>query len=395
MKVKIKHFSKNAIIYLERNTNLNEFYIVKKGEIQIVRSHPIKGEIEDIKSEGYIFGIKQCITGITEDERVKAISDCDIICIEKNRITELYKNSPKVIMKILSEYSEILRNLDNDLLKHDLLLNLMIREELILDISRQYIESNDKKKAAHLLKSFLSENSEHHTVVEKAKKILQGLPDVELPDNSDLVINKTFSQDQVIFVEMELGNSIYVIKSGRVKITNIRKGKEILIAVLGEGSIFGEMSILNNKPRNATAVAETKCEVTVINKRSINNLPATLFYKILEHLTHRIWMTEQTLICLDLVNPVARAYFYLTSKVKQNMRNMEDESKSTFLYQSTKDELYDMIDLSKDERKNMEDFEKDPNIMIYETGIKIKNIKNLYDKNSFYLSRSLISMNKS
>ncbi|HBD95458.1 MAG TPA: hypothetical protein DC057_14915, partial [Spirochaetia bacterium] len=245
--------------------------------------------------------------------------------------------------------------------------------------------------AAHLLQSYVNEKPENITNLDKAKEKLKDLPETKVYKTDQAFDNKLFTPNQVIFVEMEQGDSFYMIRTGKVKITNIRKGKQVLIAVLNEGSIFGEMAILNNKPRNATAIADSLCEVSIINKKSIGNLPASLFYNILEHLTHRIWMTEKILFCMDLHNPVARAYYLLAAKVKQNVKkNDMINSGYVFHYKSTLEELYNMANITDAQKDLMYEFEKDENIQIYDNTIKIRNIKVLFDKSSFYLSRSTI-----
>ncbi|HBD94837.1 MAG TPA: hypothetical protein DC057_11765, partial [Spirochaetia bacterium] len=148
MNVRVKHYKKGSYIYLEQNNALDDFFILQKGEIKITKFNALKGDVEEVKTNGYIFGIKQCITQIPEGERVEAYTDCDVIIINKNQIEQLYTDSPKVILKILSEYSEILRNLDMALLEKDLLLNFMRRDEVILDIADQYISINEPGIAA-------------------------------------------------------------------------------------------------------------------------------------------------------------------------------------------------------------------------------------------------------
>ena len=72
---------------------------------------------KDIRTTGYIFGIIQAVTGIIEDESAKTLTDVEVFVIRKEKIEELFINNKKVILKILSEYSEILRKLDIDRIK--------------------------------------------------------------------------------------------------------------------------------------------------------------------------------------------------------------------------------------------------------------------------------------
>ena len=81
---------------------------------------------------------------------------------------------------------------------------------------------------------------------------------------------KIVGQGEVIFREGEKGKCAYLIDHGRVEI-RIGKGEESTpIAVLGVGDFFGEMSILDNADRSATAVALEPCELVEVSKSQIN-----------------------------------------------------------------------------------------------------------------------------
>ena len=64
---------------------------------------------------------------------------------------------------------------------------------------------------------------------------------------------KEFKKGDVLFREGEPGREMYVIQAGRVNITKKVRETEKILATLGAGEFFGEMAILNNKPRSAGA----------------------------------------------------------------------------------------------------------------------------------------------
>ena len=74
-----------------------------------------------------------------------------------------------------------------------------------------------------------------------------------------------FQQGQVIFREGDKSQEAYFILSGQVEITlNTSHGVQSL-AKLGAGEIFGEMAVLNDAPRSATATAKTDCVVVSLD----------------------------------------------------------------------------------------------------------------------------------
>jgi len=65
-----------------------------------------------------------------------------------------------------------------------------------------------------------------------------------------------------IFKEGDAGDRMYVIAEGEVEL--IVNGK--VIATIAKGGIFGEMALIDNKPRSATARAKTDCELGCIDE---------------------------------------------------------------------------------------------------------------------------------
>ncbi len=71
---------------------------------------------------------------------------------------------------------------------------------------------------------------------------------------------------RVIFKEGEPGDTMYIIQKGRVKITKRVDNVEKILMVLGKGDFFGEMALIRNTPRTATATAVDTCELLAFNR---------------------------------------------------------------------------------------------------------------------------------
>lgn len=83
---------------------------------------------------------------------------------------------------------------------------------------------------------------------------------------------REFPAGQVLFREGEAGAVMYVIRSGRVRITRSFGDAVRTVAFLGPGEFFGEMSILNGKPRNATATVIEPIEALEIDARTFESM---------------------------------------------------------------------------------------------------------------------------
>jgi CRP-like cAMP-binding protein len=79
---------------------------------------------------------------------------------------------------------------------------------------------------------------------------------------------RTATAGTVLFREGEPGREMYVIQSGRVRLTRMLRGQEKTIAELPAGEFFGEMSIINDKPRTATAVVVDDAQLLVLDPRT-------------------------------------------------------------------------------------------------------------------------------
>lgn len=72
---------------------------------------------------------------------------------------------------------------------------------------------------------------------------------------------KVIPENTPIFREGDPGNVAYVVQSGRVEIWKIEDGDKKVLGVIGRGGVFGEMALVDNEPRmaSATALAPTIC----------------------------------------------------------------------------------------------------------------------------------------
>lgn len=82
-----------------------------------------------------------------------------------------------------------------------------------------------------------------------------------------------YAEGDIVITEGEDGSSLYVVASGEVKVyTKGPKGESILLATLGEGEFFGEVSVLTGKPRTATITAARPSELLRLDKERLDDL---------------------------------------------------------------------------------------------------------------------------
>ncbi len=87
-------------------------------------------------------------------------------------------------------------------------------------------------------------------------------------------VGKEFPKGTIIFKEGDDGKEMYLINSGEVKLSRKTPQGDVILAKLGFGEFFGEMSVITNQPRTITAVTETDCRLNIIAKDVLETLVA-------------------------------------------------------------------------------------------------------------------------
>lgn len=78
--------------------------------------------------------------------------------------------------------------------------------------------------------------------------------------------------NELLFAEGDEGDVAYVVTAGEVEIVKVTAAKEVLLAVRGEGSVIGEMALLDAKPRSASVRARSPVELLSIGKDELDAL---------------------------------------------------------------------------------------------------------------------------
>ena len=113
---------------------------------------------------------------------------------------------------------------------------------------------------------------------------------------------RTYPKDTMIFCESQPGQELYIIQKGSVKITKFVNDNEQLLALLKPGDIFGEMSLLEDKPRSASAIAYEDAVLLAVNKANFKRMASTqpqIITRLTQLLSERIWFVYKQLSNTD------------------------------------------------------------------------------------------------
>ena len=153
----------------------------------------------------------------------------------------------------------------------------------------------------------------------------------------------------MLFREHEEGDTMFVLQSGAVRITKETKAGSKTLAILGPGEFFGEMAILNAKPRNATADVVERARVLVIDARTFEQMVvsnAEIAVRLIKKLARRLDSANALIDVLLHRDPRTRVILGLSRRVELEGRALPDESVVVTL---TEQELADDVGLSLEE----------------------------------------------
>ena len=116
----------------------------------------------------------------------------------------------------------------------------------------------------------MSIGSERARELLKTSSFLGGLPNGLLDALACRVRVSRFAKGETIFSRGEAGDSLMILLSGQIKITNVTlDGREIILNFLGKGDIIGEIALLDGRPRTADATALEPTEALVLRRRDL------------------------------------------------------------------------------------------------------------------------------
>jgi CRP-like cAMP-binding protein len=124
---------------------------------------------------------------------------------------------------------------------------------------------------------------------------------------------RKFPAKNLVFQEGDPGEALLIILSGKVKVLLSGKdGQEFILAILGPGSFFGEMAILESAARSASVMTVEPCEFLLLRQKDLTDLltqhPA-IALKILKNLSQRLRKTNEhirSLVMFDIYGRVGR-----------------------------------------------------------------------------------------
>ena len=138
---------------------------------------------------------------------------------------------------------------------------------------------------------------------------------------------KEFPKGTELFREGETGKEMFVIQAGKVSISKRVRDVEKVLAVLGPGEFFGEMAIISNKPRNASAIVNEDARLLVIDPKTFEGMirgNAEIAVRMIKKLAERLSEADAQIENLLHSDPASRVVHHVLQTWRARGRPTEE-----------------------------------------------------------------------
>ncbi len=187
----------------------------------------------------------------------------------------------------------------------------------------------------------------------KTLYLLEGIPKDQLETLGEFLNPVTFEDGKTVFAEGTKGDSLFFVSSGQIRISKQVKGQPPKdLAILGPGDCFGEMALIEDVPRSASATAFGKTVLFQLGRKDLNawlkshpDLAMGFFAEMVQVQSRRLRRTSSELTLLfDLSNlllePIASGKELLAAVIEHVIPHLQGTwSSAGYIYNQFNDEM--------------------------------------------------------
>jgi CRP-like cAMP-binding protein len=379
------YYKKGSLLWIENSKAMPYFFIIKSGQLKQT-SRIMQSEEVVLLNSGDTFGLTECLTGHEYLSKMEAMLDTTVIMIRQGSVIPFLSAKPDIFLKIVSDYSNRLRKINQRLYALCSKSLYMELPDQLLDIAGYF---KKKEFLSHSLLAY-TRFAEYTDDTEKKKKAAEECTVLKQKGakiaRPEITTSRAlYMKDQIIFLEQERGEDFYFIEKGKVKISHIDKEHEFVVAVLREGEFFGEMALLSQVARTATATAFEDTKLLILHRDTfMQQVAPQILNKIFTSLAKRIWYSYRRALNLGYSNPVTRLYDSLDLIIQSKEGRQKDIS---YYFDITFKDLRVMTNTMESSDAEIKEFLEDNNIRLNYGQIAIVNLSRFEDVHKLYLAR--------
>jgi CRP-like cAMP-binding protein len=322
---KLVNYSQGSYIILEGERKSTQFYIIKDGKVNLKKDFPVAGEkANELLGPGDFFGVIAAMSQYPQIESAVAVSNVTLIAVNHSRFGELIQKNSPLALKIIRYFSKKLRQFDEPAGKtgggrHVIGGSDSGNLDMLFHLADFYFNQGNIETAVYLYQSYLK-YADGGEFIDKSKKQLKMLgKGFELEPKTGS--NRIYQPEEMIFCENEPGNDLFIVQRGRVRISKFIQEKDVILNIMKQGDVFGEMALLDNKPRSASASAMEETELIAINRQNFESMVVSqpqLMTRIIVLLSERIWNAYKKIANAQLPDVHSRIADMLMTIIERN-----------------------------------------------------------------------------
>ena len=147
------------------------------------------------------------------------------------------------------------------------------------------------------------------------------LGEPEFEKLAQLTVDQTYPKGSMIILAEDVGDTFFIIRKGQIKISVFHAdGREVIFSLLGPGKVFGELALLDGKPRSANAMALKDSELLTIRRSDFLQLiyeNPQVATSLLAELASRLRRTDEKIEGLALLD--------VTSRISQTILQLAED----------------------------------------------------------------------
>ncbi len=241
----------NHAIFTEKDSS-RDLKIIRQGAIRITRSTPVGTQVLTSLTTGALFGEVSYLDHLPRSATAVAVAPTTVFTIPAEALDEAVANNRELAVSLLWGFWQTLAD----------------------KVRAANLQMNELFGApatpAPAQRTPVSVGQRVHLTEESKVDILreQGLSASELRLLAKYSREQSFQTDAMIFAEGEPGDSLYIVVDGAVRISRMVPGMgEECLLILSRGEVFGELALIDDRPRSADARAHGgPCTVFAVSK---------------------------------------------------------------------------------------------------------------------------------
>jgi CRP-like cAMP-binding protein len=386
----IVNYRKGMYITLEGNRDSDRFFIIQSGKVQLSkRGEAFLQESNGILGPGDFFGVISSMAQKSQIETAQAISDVTLVATNRNQFEGLIQFNTPIAMKIIQQFSRRMRFLNNiftNLTLHSV--NTIDDSTSLFAFAEHYLKQKNYRLAIYAYKRYLQccpQGAFAAQAGQRAVSLVQH--DKQNYSNGDTPFVRHYTDGAPVFVEGETGDELFIVQGGSVKIIKVINEDEVILAKLKSGDIFGEMALLESKPRSASAITSGNTTLMVIQKQNFEKMTETQ-PQVISHLTQilaeRIWFSYKQLENAAIKDLAGRCFDYMMIYLER--ANFQIQPKRSYTFSFGPEELVKMAAIPENETKRItRELLQNNNISVLTDGkLFITDVSELSKQNDFF-----------